>query len=261
MNKFIILFMCCILPHFLTACGSTDSVSENIQSESTENLENTPGTNTDNSDMTAQNAKTTENYIPEQSGQAFSNIEVECKTGTITIRSENTFSLTYENGKTAEYSITDNTLYIPIQDTGALILALPDDYLYDTVTLSVEKGHIYSNYSFDIKQFDLELDDGEAKLEQIQVSENSSIRINRGSAFLNGIFAGATDAQCREGHLQIQTSARQSDFNYSMKTVAGNLQVGEYDYHGAADKVIDNGAENTMDLSCTFGDISVVFEE
>lgn len=248
MKRINLIVICCILSLSLAACGNSDPAASNTE------------TITQNTDLEVQNTVEAESSIQEKAEQEFSNIEIECKTGTIRICSGEAFSFTDQSGKAAEYSVLDDTLYIEDQGADELTLILPDDYSYDTVTLSVDKGHVYSDYSFNVNQFNLDLDDGEVSLEQIQVSESCLTQVKRGSAFLNGTFAGTIDAACREGHLQIQTPGKQTDFNYSLKMTAGNLQVGEDGYHGAADKMIDNGAVNTMNLSCTFGDIAVIFE-
>ena len=247
----------------LTACGEASASTASVTTDSGETVRSTETTDSvsqdagTTSDETVRNTEaTTDNG---QNNQEFINIEMELTTGTIKIYSGDAFSLTYDGGKTAEYSITDSTLYIPVQNAGELILTLPDEYTFDTVIVSVDQGHLYMEGSFYIKNLDLDLGEGEATLEKVFVSESSVINVKRGSAFLYGTLAKTVEAQCKEGKIQIHGAGQQTDYNYNLELSDADVQIEDKNYHGTLQKTIDNGAENMINLSCTKGEISIEF--
>ncbi|MCD7918772.1 MAG: DUF4097 family beta strand repeat-containing protein [Clostridiales bacterium] len=281
MKKIILLSLCFAAFFSLTACGgasaNTESVTtdfeetvksteatsseEAVQStEATGSEEDSQSTDTTDSEETAQSTEAAEDEKQENPEQEFVNIEIELTTGTIKIYSGDAFSLTYDGGKTAEYSVTDSTLYIPDQNAGELTLTLPGDYAFDTVTISIDQGHLYAEGPLSAEKLTLDLGEGEATLEELSVSENCAVNVKRGSAFLSGTLAGTVEVQCKEGQIQIQPSGQQTDFNYNLELSDASVQIEDENYHGTLEKTVDNSAEDTINLSCTKGEISVEFE-
>ncbi|MCD8374373.1 MAG: DUF4097 family beta strand repeat-containing protein [Oscillospiraceae bacterium] len=231
---------------FLAACGG---VSANAEPEMTASEDITQLTKAAQDDNEQKN--------PEQE---FDNIEIELTSGTIKIYFGDVFSLTYDGGKVAEYSVTDSTLYVSLQSVDELILTLPSGYAFDTVTVSVVHGHFYADESLSAKELNFYIDEGEATLEGISVSENCTVNAKRGSVLLSGALAGTVDAQCNEGHIQIQADGQQTDFNYNLQLSDASVQIEGENYHGTLQNTIDNGAENAMNLACAKGEVSVEFE-
>ncbi|MCD8221140.1 MAG: DUF4097 family beta strand repeat-containing protein [Clostridiales bacterium] len=246
-----------ILMISLAACQSP---SKNTESQISSSEETVADTEILQSTTAAQSTNASETSIPSNANQVFRHIQIELRTGTVEVISGDKFSLTQENGEEADYSISDDTLHISTRNAHKLVLTLPDGNVYDTVSFSIDKGHIISHLPFCIKDLNLDLSDGEANLEQLSVSDTCNIYIRQGSAFLSGTFAGTVDAECREGHLQIKSSESQSDYNYTLTTSNGNIRVGDKGYHGIASQLIDNGSDYSMTLSCVHGDISVEFQ-
>ncbi|MCD8075391.1 MAG: hypothetical protein LUF27_10255 [Lachnospiraceae bacterium] len=264
MKKITSLFIYFAIMISLTACGEASASTASVTTDSGEIVRSTETTDSVSQDAGTTSDETVRNTEAAtdngQNNQEFTNIEIELTTGTIKIYSGGAFSLTYDGGKAAEYSITDSTLYIPVQNAGELILTLPDEYTFDTVIVSVDQGHLYVEGSFYIKDLNLDLGEGEATLEKVFVSESSVINVKRGSAFLYGTLAKTVEAQCREGKIQIQGDGQQTDYNYNLELSDADVQIEDENYHGTLQKTIDNGAEDTINLSCTKGEISVVFE-
>lgn len=224
MKKIALIYLCFAVIFSLTACGGTSANTESVttdsektvqsseavtseeaaqSTEATGSEEDNQSADTTDSEEIPQSTETAGADIQKISEQEFVNIEIELTTGTIKIYSGDEFSLTYDGGKTAEYSVADSTLYIPVQSAGELVLTLPSDYAFDTVTISVDQGHLYAEGPLSAEKLNLDLGEGEATLEGLSVSESCAVNIKRGSAFLSGTLAGTVEAQCNEGQIQI----------------------------------------------------------
>ncbi|MCD7918836.1 MAG: DUF4097 family beta strand repeat-containing protein [Clostridiales bacterium] len=257
MKKITLLSVYFAVILYLAACGGTSANTESVTTDSEEDSQSAETTDSEETTQSTEAAETDEQENPDQE---FVNIEIELTTGTIKIYSGDAFSLTYDGGKTAEYSVTDSTLYVPDQNAGELTLILPSGYVFDTVTISVDQGHLYAEGRLSAKKLSLDLGEGEATLEDLSVSESCTVNVKRGSAFLSGTLAGTVEAQCNEGQIQIRPSGQQTDFNYDLELSDASVQIEDENYHGTLEKTVDNSAEDTINLSCTKGEISVEFE-
>lgn len=281
MKKIALISLCFAVIFSLTACGGTSANTEFVTTDSEKTVQSTEAVaseeesqsmeatgseedsqsaDTTDSEETTQSTEAAETDEQENSEQDFVNIEIELTTGTIKIYSGDAFSLTYDGSKTADYSVTDSTLHIPDQNAGELTLVLPGEYAFDTVTISIDQGHLYAEGPLSAKKLTLDLGEGEASLEVLSVSESCSVNVKRGSAFLSGALAGTVEAQCNEGQIQIQLSGQQTDFNYNLELSDASVQIEGENYHGTLQETVDNSAKDAMDLSCTKGEISVEFE-
>lgn len=219
----------------------------------------------DNSISSQQEEETTSlndsSALDNYEGQDFTNLELEIAEGTLYVRSGDSFSLTLRGKDVTDYEISDSTLYFKNSHAGDVVLVLPKEESYETFRLTVTGGHVYTEDSLEVQALELEMRQGEAKLETISVASNSNISVEQGSAFLSGNLGPSINASCREGHLSLEVSSQQTDFNYEISLSEGELRLGKENYHGKSDnRTIDNGAESSMQLSCSRGDISVEFE-
>lgn len=190
---------------------------------------------------------------------AFSNIELDIKKGTLYIRSGDSLSLTRHDGDVLDYQVANDTLYVSINHTGEMVLTLPKDS-YEALQLDVENGHIYLEGALSLTSLELNLEEGEVKLENLSVSENSSIHVKKGTAFLYGDLGEEISADCDKGHLSLSVPYKQDDYNYEILLSGGDIRIGSKNYHGkTTSETIDNNAAYSMRLNCSQGDISVQF--
>ncbi len=103
------------------------------------------------------------------------------------------------------------------------------------------------------------MEDGEIKLENAVVSDSSHVEAEQGTVLLYGEFTGTINAQCEEAHLNMEITGDQKDFNYSLTVQDAEIRIGDDNYHEPGSEKIDNGADDTMNLSCTQGDIDIDF--
>lgn len=178
------------------------------------------------------------------------------------IRSGSSFSLTRHDGVAIDYEISDNILYLKNNYTGDVVLILPENDNYETLLLTVADGHVYWESPLTVQTLELKVAQGEVKLESVSAAGNSSIEVTHGSAFLSGNPGHSVTANCQGGHLSLEVSLAQSDYNYEIELSNGNIRLGKEQYHGRSySHTVDNGAERSMKLTCAQGDISVEFNK
>lgn len=194
-----------------------------------------------------------------ETGMEWKDITLDIKKGTLYIRFGDSLSLTHRSGEALDYSIDNGTLYVSINHSGEMVLTLPENS-YETLRLDVENGHVYAEDALSLTSLALNLEEGEVKLEALSVSDNSSIYVEKGSAFLYGDLGSSIWANCEEGHLSLSVPYKQDDYNYEIQLSGGDIRLGSKNYHGkTASETIDNGAAYSMQLNCSRGDISVSF--
>ena len=112
-----------------------------------------------------------------------------------------------------------------------------------------------------LQTLELNVSRGEVDLSGIAVTDSSVIEVSQGSAFLSGDLGNSVAAHSKEGHLSMELPAAQGDYNFEIDLLTGNIHLGTEDYHGlSVSKSIDNGAERSMKLNCSRGDLSVEFD-
>lgn len=193
--------------------------------------------------------------------QAFTSMELEIEKGTLYIRSGDMFSLTRHGGDAVPYEIDEGTLYFENSDTEDTVLTLPEGSTYETMLLTVGEGHVYGEAPLTLTTLKVESRRGETSLKDVSVSENSVFQVRQGSVFVSGDLGGTVTVSCQEGHLSLEVPFAQSDSNYEIDLSEGDLQLGGKSYHGrAVSQTVDNGAERSMQLTCSRGEISVEFD-
>ncbi|MCD7808307.1 MAG: DUF4097 domain-containing protein [Erysipelotrichaceae bacterium] len=215
------------------------------------------GNNTDNDDSST--IETIESDCKEYSNQEFANFDIELTGGTLTIVVGEKLSLVYDDGEAVNYTISDDTLYISQQDFNDMVLTIPSDDSYDVMTIFIKRGKLIMEETLNVNQISLDVDNGEVSLENLFVNKSFDTNVNQGSIYLYGTLTNI-DAKCNEGHIQINTSYKQDDYNYELTISNAHIIIGD-DYHEETNYTIDNEASYMMNLSSTSGDITVEFEK
>lgn len=209
-------------------------------------------------DSSDQSIKTNEEYNSFMA-PSFNSLELNIGQGTMYIRTGDTFSYTQEDGKEASFEIIDNTLHINQNQDHKTILTLSDK-LYASLSIKAHESHIYTESGLTVQSFVLNATHGEVKLSSLSIADKSDITINQGSAFLSGELGTVVVASCKEGHLNLELYSSKNEYNFKISLLNSNIYLGTEDYHGrSVSKNIDNGADRSMTLNCSQGDISVEF--
>lgn len=192
----------------------------------------------------------------------FEAMEIDIEKGTLYIRSGDSFSYSRENGGQAGYEIADGVLRIDQSGDHKTVLTLPQGEEFDSLLLTVGEGHVYVESALSLGTLELSVARGEVTVSGVSVTESSDIDVGQGSVFLTGDPGSSVTAVSRQGHLGMELSCAQSDYNYEIDLSNGNIHLGGENYHGRSfSDSIDNGAERTMALSCAMGDLSVEFDK
>lgn len=217
----------------------------------------TEKTPTSSTEKQKQNEETIEQVQDENS---FQNLNLNIKKGTLRIRTGEAFSCTYHGAHHSDYQISDKTLSIDQNIEGEIILTLPNNTEYNALTLTVGNGHVYLENDLSLQSLNLNVSQGEVNLSYLSVTDNTTIDVERGSAYFSGDLGKTVNVQDNEGKLSMVLSVPQNIYNYQIEGSNGSLLLGDQSYKNRSflDN-IDNNASQTMTLKCTKGNISVKF--
>lgn len=111
-----------------------------------------------------------------------------------------------------------------------------------------------------LEQIAVSLGAGEVKAENVTMGSFSA-EIGAGNLELNGIINGDTQISCSMGNVSMKLQGQETDFDYELNCVAGNMEIGDDEFSGASvERNIDNGATKNMTIECTMGNVEVKFE-
>lgn len=213
-------------------------------------------------DSDVQDEPTVSEEAKDGSEQLFDAMELKVEKGSMYIRLGDSFSYTREDGKAADYDITDNTLYIRQNDSHKTVLTLPKGEEYTSLTLNSGEGHVYVECELSLQILELDVSRGEVKISDVSVADSSTIEVEQGAAFVSGKLGDYVTAYSKEGELSLELADTYEDYNIELKLNNGSIRLGTENYHGRSEsKSIDNGAEQYMELTCNKGDISVKFDK
>lgn len=202
--------------------------------------------------------------------------------------SDDFFYFEYEGtGKTQAY-IKDSGVYVKVLHTDVVIgdfntnskvtLYVPASVSLDSVKVSLGAGEMELD-GLKAEQMEFSLGAGEIHAEGLQAEElevsvgagdielsdavlkDVDIQVGAGNFELAGKVYGNISAECAMGNITLKLAGSESDFNYDIECVTGNICIGDDEYSGLAqEKSIDNNASKNIDLECAMGNVDVVFE-
>ena len=87
------------------------------------------------------------------------------------------------------------------------------------------------------------------------------IEVGAGNCSIEGDVSEELKADCAMGNITLKLEGKETDYDYELECVSGNLKVGETEYSGLAKETkVDNDADRELDLQCVMGNIEVEFE-
>lgn len=191
--------------------------------------------------------------------QQIQDIQITINQGSLSICQGETLSFQYNDGKDIDYHIEDHTLTISQQLNKKATLTLPES-TYSSLSLSMKNAHLYIEESIQLSKLQLDLKQGEANI-QTKVSDESLIEVNQGTAYIVGDLGKDITITSKEGHVQVETSQSQKDYNYDLSVSDGKLSLDNQLYTGRTyTNHIDNNASMNMKLTCSKGDLSIRFQ-
>lgn len=195
-----------------------------------------------------------------QTDQEFTNLNIEISRGTLYIRSGNSFSVTGRSGKEPDYEISDDTLYFNNNGCKETEIILPADKSYGSLKLNISDGHIYAESALTAEELNLSVNKGDARLDNIALSNDSCVNADEGSASIYGSFEQTLSASCKNGHINLQVPFDRTECSYDISLSEGNIRLDSDNYHGRSlVENVDNNTERLLKLNSVRGDISVEF--
>lgn len=183
--------------------------------------------------------------------------------------------------------VEDETLYIRSSVTGKkwsvidrcqITLYIPEGVSFDSADIEVGAGLLeFDRLTAD--EVELEVGAGQITLNHLQVG-NLEVSVGMGQIVLKemivdmleaevgmgeftaeGIINGDTSVECSMGNVALKLTGSQEDFNYELSKAMGNVTLGTESNSGfASEKSIDNGADKTMDIECSMGNVSIRYK-
>lgn len=110
------------------------------------------------------------------------------------------------------------------------------------------------------ERLELEVNASSVDISDINVGD-LDVNNNAGEMTIDGNVERKLDVECNAGDVEVQLTGIYQDFNYSLQTNAGSIQVGDQEYSGLKkEKNIKNAvAKKVAELECNMGSIEIDF--
>lgn len=184
--------------------------------------------------------------------------------------------------------VKDDTLYIKASSGAktwnrigscSITLYVPEDFEFESVEMELGAGVMEFSNLRALDEISLEVGAGQIVIDKVK-SPSLELEIGAGEIQLKGMEAGKlsaeigmgnftakgsasedVDIKCSMGNVDLKLSGSEQSFNYSIECAMGNVDLGGSSYSGLAkEKNIQNGADKTMEIECSMGNITVKFD-
>ena len=129
----------------------------------------------------------------------------------------------------------------------------------DDLKVELGAGQIVSN-NLQVSNLAVSVGAGDFTLKEAKLGE-VKIEVGAGNCSIEGDVSEELKADCAMGNITLKLEGKETDYDYELECVSGNLKVGETEYSGLAKETkVDNDADRELDLQCVMGNIEVEFE-
>lgn len=126
------------------------------------------------------------------------------------------------------------------------------------IELEVGAGQILAEY-LEAQEADLSVGAGEIRVDDMKIL-NLDISVGMGNFAGAGVIEGKAEAKCSMGNLSLQLAGAQTDYDYEIECVMGNISLGDKKYNKKVEEqTINNGTGRKISLECSMGNIEVTF--
>lgn len=184
-----------------------------------------------------------------------------------------------------KYSVEDGVLKVSMTSKKIVYrgtnvkakILVPRDAILNSITLNMTAGALMCN-NIKVQSLDVNIGAGEGDFNNIEAVDakfkvgagdggiknsrltNCDIDVGMGDFDVEGSIDGNVNIDCGMGNVELALSNLYSDFNYTVKVGAGDVEIGEEEYSGISNSVrLNNNSNRTMDIDCGLGDVSVEF--
>lgn len=199
---------------------------------------------------------------------------------------DDSYYIEYNGKGRSQTYVKEDVLYVKVLDgkewsmkdeSSTAVLYVPADVMLDQVKLELGAGSAKLE-DFRTAVFEAEVGAGTLHTSALQAEEvflsvgageivvkeavfqNAELQVGIGSCRIEGAVNGSMEADCTMGQTILVLEGEEPDFDYEIKTVTGNITLGEKEYAGLSEeRVIANNASKKMRLNCAMGQIEVSF--
>ncbi len=183
-----------------------------------------------------------------------------------------------EDGVLFVKAVRPSSLFDEIKNS-SITLYLPEDCQLMQMEVSLGAGQLRMK-ELKVEEIDAEIGAGQLLLENMEpyamelslgagemIAENVSLgtlsaEIGAGNMEFSGAIRENAEIECSMGNVSMKLAGKETDFNYDLSCVAGNMEIGGDKYSGAAmEREIGNGASKYIEVDCSMGNVEITFEE
>lgn len=186
---------------------------------------------------------TDESKAPAQEEATTAELRCTVELGALKVIRGEAFGISEGSTSDCETSLEDGvyTVSVSAAHGAPVVVTVPEDMYFTTSDLTVSGGNL--------------------TVEELDV-EDLSATCEQGSLQFSGRVDGDVEVEHLQGETALQLEGSASDFNHEISYEMGHVQVGAQSYSGAkGSQSVDNGAEKTLRVHCTMGDVGVVFAD
>lgn len=155
------------------------------------------------------------------------------------------------------YLPKDYSLHLVDVSLGAGQLQL-EDLTVENMEVSIGAGQLLME-DMVIGCLDVSLGAGELCADAVEV-QTLTASIDAGNMEFDGAINESAEISCSMGNVSMELEGDKKDFNYQLSCVAGSMDIDGEIFAGAVmERTIDNGADKSMDIDCSMGNVEVDF--
>lgn len=146
-------------------------------------------------------------------------------------------------------------------DRRQIQIMVPRDYQFDKVEADIGAG-IFAADNLLANELELDIKAGIILVEEGDV-QNLEMDCSAVDGRYNGIAEKEVSVDCSAGNISIHLNAKETDYDYELKSKAGTIKIGDSSYSAliSEEKVRNQGSTGRMELDCSAGALEVSFEQ
>lgn len=165
------------------------------------------------------------------------------------------------DGKTMHLSLQRKREFNTIGSTGEAYatLVIPADMQFGEFGIEMNASALTAE-SIEAEKMEVEGNASDMELLDIQAGD-LDVNNNAGEMIIKGSVGNELDIEVNAGDVEVQLTGNYQDFNYSVQTNAGSIQIADREYSGLKEekKIKHDEAKKAAELECNMGRIEVRF--
>lgn len=166
---------------------------------------------------------------------------------------------TSDAGKTLRLEVQRKNKYKTIHKMGeaSAVLVIPEDVYLRELSIDANASDL-DVQSVEAEKLEVEINASSVNIADMAVG-TLDVNNNAGVVTIDGSVQRELDVEVNAGDVEVQLIGGYQDFNYSLQTNAGSIQIGEQEFSGMKnEKKIKNAeAKKMAELECNMGSITV----